>query len=247
MGFLFLFLLGNLIVSAQACNKNLTILTYLDTFAGDNLYKISNHPFPDFREDDTLYINKIEIKNWALCNSSVYSLRFSIEKPTSETLSDAFCSYNSFTVPNLKFNGSYIISFSKVIDHSTENGFITQDLLYIDSQNNNFTLCKQKLTEINKWKINVELTPQQSGINYVYFVDKNNIGKDGYFKVYSKIDMDVLDLASITENLTETLKRLTNWILIVAVITLCFQLYSKEIKKWLSKTFNNKIPPKNHK
>lgn len=233
---LILFVLNNQLINAETCNKELQIFTYLDTFSGDNFSKRSLHDFPDFKEDDTLFVDKIFIKNKANCNSTPYYIKYSTERPDNLTYFDTFCSYSTFTIPPLEVNKTYSIEFSKIVREIKGDDPIIQKLEYKDSLGKDYNLCRLKLVKDGNWVITTELIPvdtAQSGQIYRYFVDKDNFARDGFFKVHSKVELEIFDITVATKELTEATKNLTKTsILVVIIIGIISILYQhKQIKQ----------------
>ena len=222
----FLLLLNFIPVAiATTCNADMEVYTYLDVFAGDNLAQRGAHKFPDFKEDDTLFINSILIKNNAPCNSTKYNLKFGIKKPDNIAYYDSFCSYTIFTIPELENNKTYLIYFLNVTKEFRENEPIIQKLEYKDFMNKSFNLCPVKLIKAGEWKINTDLIPVTGvkiGVMKTYFVDKDNFARDGFFKVHPKLEIEILDLTSKTTNLNSSIEFFTRLLIVLGLLTLSY-------------------------
>lgn len=178
----------------STCNYSANI--FLDLLAYENS-KVAKYQFPDFKEDNILWINGLKIENTGNCTFPKSLIKIKISQNEKE-LQHPFGVFSGIEILELKVGEKYEIS---------RVGFTN----YIDSKNKKIFFGGLQLSSIGKYKIDISLEAQTQGsIGYGYNPLINN-GFLNEFNVRSRSEIENLELSISNLNLAI-------WGLIFAII-----------------------------
>lgn len=190
----------------------------------------SNYQFPRFREFDTLRVEDITFFNDGPCDISKTRLILQVEPVNGYTPKDKHpTNYGHFEIPILDLKKGE----SVILKHNQSGGYYYEKNGKI-IQNKGYQHHYIDLDELGDWFIKYEVNTDLKGIGAIgYTIRINNNDIDG-FRVYSFLDLLLLEYNQKAQKLNILIVVLTLISLVIAIITIWMGVKSlKDSKKYL--------------